>query len=435
MLNVRLAAAISSIMSSTASTQFLVSVKFYSSTNQNFTFTPLYINSLTIRQDFLNIIGDDIVTHFPISSYDYAALYSNIQDLYATITFQYIQKDGTLDTTKTNIIQTYRAILIDPTDPTKELTDVASRTTPDRSIEVRFIEDTIYGIRHLPVNGIFHSAPMVDVCRTVCSTYGISTLQMATADNPSKYDHVILPPTLEFSTTFQYLQKKYGIYMCGVNAYYSSGAMHIYAPFDTCPTHPYTLSIYQSEEGSYSGSTCFHTSTGTNLKVVVNRKCKVKDLSLSASENHGTGFIFTRSSQMVDGVVSQDDKGNVTFNNDVSFIVRLNNVRLSASQKAHLKFTKVTDNPWYHASKLIANQALIMMVDWPHAVPFSVFPGMLVKYYCDESGKIGTRTGIAEGARFDLVRGDRGPLGFMYNCSGTLKLRMSLTETISSAIT
>lgn len=425
MKNKRLAAAVANVVNATTPAQYIISMTFMGPSGSNFTYKPLIIDSLVVKQMFVENVMDDIVVTMSIASSDYAKMFDVQQDLTCSIILKNCDVNGNIPSTQKPTILRYRAIMINPVDPRRQVTDAAYRTEIDRKIKLRLVEDAIYSIRHKLFYGIIQSQPLTNACRAIAVGLGIQNLHMVNSDNTHTFDHIVLPPSTTIMNAYSFLQSKYGVYSCGMSSYFTAGVLYVYRPYDTNPSFPYALSVYQADQGAYAGNGCFYSKSDTGLKVVTNEMPHTKDLSVMGAENHGTGFVFTRASQMTDGVVSTDANGETTYDNDVSISMSLKNPRLSRSDAVNQKYKHITDNPWKHMSDIIKGQALMLTFKWPHAVLFGVYPGGKVSYYSDHDKVIAKRDGIIESAEYLLERGQRGPNGYIFNCMGSITLRLS----------
>ena len=135
----------------------------------------------------------------------------------------------------------------------------------------------------------------------------MTNLSLVAPDNVERNDHIVIPPTRDFSNIFAWLQAKYGVYMCGINHYFTGGMLYVYAPFDTSPTTTNSITVLQAEQGMGSGSQTYSSISGNVLTIVTDSILHSHDNSVSASENRGTAVSFLRSSEIIDGIVSVTD--------------------------------------------------------------------------------------------------------------------------------
>ncbi len=424
MRNTTLAAAISAVMQQSTPAQYGLSIMLISSSNTSYTFTPTVIETMLIAQDYIGEYTDTIQMEFRISTADYADLFDQIQNLMAVLTITYLTYDARPALSIPPIQRQYKVTVVNPKDVRKQVVDAHLRTTPDNLICIKLIEPVVYPIRQIRIHGIYQSTTLSGVCRHIAQSLNIKNLQMVPLDNTHQYDHVTIPPFKDISNIYLWLHSTYGLYMKGVNFYFTNNRLYIYAPFDTTPTFPNAVTIYQAEEGAYAGATSFHKLSGNDIEIVSNSRPTSQDLSQAGSENRGTAMMFLRASTLVDGIVNVDPTNGAQFNPDAAISVRLNTANLVDSSNQNSYYGKATDNPFSLASVLAERQALMTEIDWPHGIPFKLSPGGAVTYISDENSMTVKRTGIVESVRYAFGRADRNSATIMYVCMAKVKLRL-----------
>jgi len=425
MRNQVLTASVAAVMAAPTPAQYALSLQLLSKRDPTFSYTPILIDMFKVIQNFSHTYTDDVTIGWQIASADYAKIQDAAQDLMAVLTLTALDRFGSRVYTPAPIQITYRATIVDPKDVRRQLSDVAVRTTPDTTILLRLIDQTVYDLRHIQVNGIYQKTKLADVITHLAQTFNFKTLHLVTPDNVHVYDHIVIPPSKGFAEVFTYLQVNYGVYMKGLNFYASNGVLYVYPPYETNPTFPQTCVIYQADDGAYAGASAFHKVTGTTTEIVVNRESESKDLTITSGENKGTAAMFLRSSALVDGVVTVDPDKGAQYQTGLSAALRLQNPRLAQNGAQNSSYVKSTDNPFAMATSLAAGQAVMVMVDWAHASPFLLQPGCQVRYSYDQDGVQMTQTGILEGAQYTLNQGAQVAIGKMFLSSGKLMLRLA----------
>lgn len=434
MRNTSLISAIKRVVGVKASTMLSLSVKFISSSDSTLAYSPVVIDKLNFKQDYLNLYTDDITLEFQLATADYATLYAHLQDLHVILTMKSVSEEGVIDLYLTPTQQTYRAIIINPRDVTKEVTDASKRTEIDTSIKVRLIEDDIYIARQQSLHTVYQTMPVKDVIRSMTNAFGLTSLDLIEPDNIHKYDHVVLPAMQSFANAYEWVQAKYGVYMCGMNHYYTRGVLYVYAPYDTSPVTRNTLTVYQAETGYCQGSSIFHRVTNGNTELVTNTIHAAHDGALAAGENHGTATSYLRASGIVDGIVSVNPTTGPQFVDDTSLTIALNDPKLAASGTVKNKYATMTDNPFALATNIAMHHSTSVHIEWNHAVPYVLTPGQKVSYNSDENGLVRCRSGILEGIVYSIGRLTRAAGSDIYACKASLTLRLDPIGTLTSAV-
>lgn len=424
MLNKTLSAAIANVMSAYSPAQYLLSLQLLSTVNTSFTYSPMIIDQLTIKQDFFGQYTDNITISFEVASNDYASIQDNSQGLTAVLKITYLDHNGKIVYTPPPQTYTFNATLVNPKDVRRQLSDVSARTTPDTTMTLRLIDKTVYDLRHIQINGIYQKTTLSDAISHISQTFKFKTMHLVNPDNTHTYDHLIIPPSKGFSEIYTYLQTKYGVYMKGLNFYATNGVLYIYPPYETGVVFPQTVQIYQADDGAYAGAPSFHSTTGTTTQIVVNKESRSGDLTITSGENKGTASMFLRASSLMDGVVSIDSKKGAAYQPNVAATLRMNNPRLATPNTHNSSYGKATDNLFSVATNLASGQAVMMEVVWGHAQPFLLMPGCAVRYSYDKNGAQMTMNGILEGIQCTLNRDTRVSAGMLCLSSGKLILRL-----------
>lgn len=434
MLNKTLANAISKVM-------YVNNEPFYSlefkimSTDGTLTFTPIHVEELHIGQNFIYGYGDQIKVTFPIAMSDYAKLYAIYNKLTAQLIIKRVDINGIKSSKPPILVKKYFVVFDDLKDPTKMMTDVKSRVLPSKNnLTVTLIEPALYHIRHMPMQGIFKNSNMQGIMAHLAANYSIENTYIQTPDNDHVYGHIVIPPYKEFKDVFHHLQERYGVYMLGFNNYFTEDELYIWPTLDTNPKAPFYVKILQADDGAYAGSPAFHNEETNGLTIVINNSPNAQDHSMISAEHRGNSAQFLRTSTQVDGIMSQDDNGLLTYNQDNVISVGLNNRRLARDDTNHSKYVHQTDNLFAVASELARDNFISMSLNWPQARPWLIKPGSAVRYYSDDNGKIGKRTGLIDSAFYMFKRGDRASVN-TYTCKGLLSARLDPNEQIVNNIT
>lgn len=422
--NTNLKALIDSVMSQVTPSQFHITLTLTSQSNSSWTYRPMMITSLTLDQLYSDNYMDVLHIQFQIALADYAKLYDNAQNLFATLQIDTVDRFGKKVLSIAPIKKSYRAVVVDLIDVRRQFPDADARTVPDTPLKIHLIEPELYNIRQQKINAVYQTATLIDVIHHVTQAFNISTAYIVDPDNTHTYDHVVLPPLQSFSDVFYYLHAKYGLYANGCNHYYTSGVMYLYPPFKTDPQFPYTATFYQANEGDYAGASCFHRISGKNIEIVLNNLPPTKDLSVHAAENIGTASMMLRASQLIDGMINVSQK-TIKFNQDNAVAIRLNQSRLADSQNVHSTYTKATDNPFVGMSLIASKQAQMLVAQWTHAIPFSLSPGQNVIYYSSQNGVTQKRTGIIEAVTYIIQQGERVGPDILMACMAQIYLRLA----------
>lgn len=430
MLNSVLLNSASKVIESKSPTNCTIVAKFISSAEgSNFSFYPMFIDSIHLLYDYAENYGDEIDINMTISPKDYALMQDQGQDLLCILTLTYVDRYGKQVLNPPPRCVQYHAIINNPEDIRKTVPDVQLYTDPSRKISIRLMEKAVYALKSTKINTIYQTMSPKQVIYAIAQDLGVKSIHLVPPDNNHVYDHIEIGSYQGVSSIFGYLQSTIGIYQKGINAYVSKGVLYVYPPYETNPTYDRSSLFYQVDTGRYSGSTVYHRVENDSVSIVINSQPHSEDLSISGSENIGTGVIFNRASRMGDGYTTIDNNQGTQFTENPSLSISLNNPRTAVGLRNNIKYIHGTDNPFPAMSELISHQASLMTVNWPNADPFQMDPCQKLIYYYDRNGVMIKKTGIMEKALYVFSRKQKIDAKSIFQCDAQLILRLSPNET------
>lgn len=430
MPNSALRRATDAVIAAETPTQFTIAAKLVSQTDEAWSYTPLFIDRYTINQDpggawvEGGTYADAMTISFALASKDYAAIYERAQGLMVVLTHRFADAYGARVYDPPPQVVKYRAMIVDPRDLKRQLRDVEQRTELDTQITLNLIEEQAYALRHKQFHGIFQNTTMEGLIRYIAQTFGIQTLHLAPPDNTHSYTHLVIPPAKGFDEVFDYLQATYGVYLKGLDFYFTAGALYVFPPYENAPKFPESAILYVGEQGDYAGAPAYHRTRDGVTEIVLAGVATSRDLSVMGAESHGTATMFMRSSQLVDGFVATSPAG-VALTSDTAAALRLPGSRPMDPAAQHSKYTAATDNPFAQAAQLAKYQTVLLDAGWAQAVPGVLKPGHAVKLAYDDGGALQTIDGILEAAAYTMQRDQKTDINHLY--SGMAKLRVRLT--------
>ena len=439
MQNAVLQGAIAKVLAAGTASNFSLSVEFVSGTDSSYLYTPFRVDGIKYTQDSIKGYTDNIVLQVWMAAADYANMYDRMQDLHAIIVLAYHDAGGTRILKTPPLTQQFRAAIIDPKDIRKEMVDAHLRTEVDRVVKIRLVPEAIYTARSVPINVIYRQATVEDAIHHATASMGISSITMDPPDNIHVWDHINVPPMKKFSNFYSWIQREYGVYLCGMVQYYTNDHLYVYAPFNLLPTTSTTLTIYQAEKGSTGGTTCATVLDTNTVTVVTDTVHTVTDKTLYGAENVGTSVSFMRASEIQDGVVKYDPVNGAKFRDDVLLTIGLTTPKSLTSGQDRPRYGPTTDNVFALSSAMMEHQATVMVVEWTPSVPCVLRPGLAVTYYSDQNGAILKRQGILEVIDTMLLRIDRSSGGEaqsqeIYKSSTKLTVRLQPEGVLTSSI-
>ncbi len=296
--------AVNNVLSQTSITEFIINVQLTNLSNQSFSYSPLWIDHMKITQNFSGNFTDDIRLEFGAAPQDYQLIYANTQGLVVSIRFVYVNSlTSTRVYTPPPIVRNYLAMLVDPQDlskkyttgslvPTQEMPLTEQHISLRIPVKLNLIEIAAYTLRQQQFHGLFQKAKIADVISYVTKSFNISQLYLVPPDNKMTWQHISIPPSQNVDEIFDYLHHTYGIYMKGIDWYYTNKTLYVYPAFENNPVIKYKANIYNSPNKSYAGILSSHAvDSGSNTtNIVSTTQVATSDISRPSAENTGTGY-------------------------------------------------------------------------------------------------------------------------------------------------
>lgn len=369
-----------------------------------FKFSPLWVDSIDITQDFYKSYMDAIQISFPVQYTDYAALIANMQDLECTITLSFVdnEKGRELYNFAPFIIKT-RVILDDQPDIAKLQNpnffniDPKKPDTPEQALKtitytVHLIEHSAYDLRHKQINCMTTGVTVEDMLRFVCYQFDIEKVKIVPPENPQIYSNFVIPPVKGMTDVFSFIQDRYGVYSTGIGWYFTDDTMYIYPMYDTKlenNTADGIVRIINVPKDAYAGMDHYHCFVDDDLWIVSNTNKDEKSLNTVGEENNGSCRMSLNSDNMTDGFSTMGTDGTVTVSNDKATVIQMANKKGSMNSKSqNVKFDGTRSNIYVSTSEMAMYNGAVMKAGWINSIPRAILPGQTVRYCYDDNGNI-----------------------------------------------
>ena len=435
-ISAALSGAINAVLKPATISEFTVDVHITNLNDSSYNYIPQWIDKITITQSFAEYFMDHITLELTLAPADYMKLFNNSKGLQVALRFVYYDSQKAQRVfTPPPIARTYKALLMNPQDlskkyttgslmPTESMPQTEQHVSARIPAELYLTEDSSYTIRQQQFHGIYQKQRIADVITHITSSFGIKQMYIVPPDNTMVWDHIVIPPAQGIEEIFDYLQHEYGVYMKGIDWFYTNSVLYVYPAFENNPVIKYKADIYNAPSGSYAGLHSYHSidTTGTRLGIVSTTEVRTTDISMRGAENIGTGFSFMRASVLMDRAVTNNKKGSF-INDNNSLIVGSKTDRTMGAAANVPKHTKTTDNIFEASSEIVKWEAVLLEMAWNSAVPFLLYPGHNIKYHFDRNSKFTTQQGILERVVYSFKRGRQISNGYVYGGSAVLNIR------------
>jgi len=428
--------AISAVLSQTTNTEFILDIQFTNTDDPSYNYSPQWIDIFTITQSFAEDFADRVTLELTLAPQDYINLFNNSKSLQVAIRIVYFNSQITQRVfSPAPVSRIYKALLVDPKDISKQYVTgslMPTQTMPltEQHISTRIpaklnlIEASAYTLRQQKFHGIYQKQNVSDVISHIVQSFSIKSVHLVTPDNTMVWDHIVIPPSQGINEIFDYLQYMYGVYMKGMDWYYTNSVLYIYPAYENNPSIPYQANIYNAAEGSYGGMHSYHTNPSPDLlNIVSTTAVQTTDLSRPSAENVGTGFSFMRASTLLDRYANTTAKG--TFITDKTSLSVGTTTDRAMSNNAHNPVhTKTTDNIFEQNSRLAKWNTAVLECGWKNAVPYLLYPGHNIHYHFDKASVFTTQQGILERVLYRFDRQRQMSSGFVYGGNALLRFRV-----------
>ena len=436
---IKLETAANTILNAAPSTQMVSKCTIYSPTNDKIQIQLPYFHVLKIKQQFGFTYTDEITFDVSVPMEDFLSMLQNAQDLRLAISFRQVIHTSTKIIDEINPIQLhYRVIIANADELLKQLTKQELVTTSEvgrvesihgrlHRVTLQLMESDIYDIRHKQFNGLLKNVTLKDTIYYCANLLGIKNISLVEPDNTRVYSSLSLPPMLDISTAFDFLQDRYGIYSKGLVYYYTNKTLYIYPGYETAPKTETVVNIYNVPENSYMSAPGYHYfDEGGNIHILCNSKVQAKNMAAQSVENNGNYKIALRTDMALDHVRTvQGDKG--MFQKDNALSCGMTSNRGMVSDVKNAKYETSSNNAFKMASDLVKMDCVLLVSGWTKALPYLIKPGTKVIYHYEDLNVYTTRTGIVEELDYAISQQDRTG-DYTYICNAAFALRLDPTK-------
>lgn len=409
---------------------FKLSMTLLNHQDPAFKLSNVYVDVLTITQDFSKNATDDIQVSVQLYPEDIQKLITKQSDLYTDILIEYVEPTSEQIILNEKPIQLqYKVLLHDLSGLTKrygvkafEQTDQSKTVSNTQSSVMVKVSMQLMGENEHTVNkssfiGTAKDVTIEDFMKYAASVMGVKKLNIVPPDNVTKYQHINIPPNYSnFRAAFEYLQSKYGVYANGFRNYITDGTLFIYPPFNMKSERTPKLTVLRLSENTGSGATNYHELKGKDLTIISSSPLSSKTLSNVGSENDGNTLMFVRSDGVLDGQVKKDNGMSLT---NISATIGSRADSSISKGSAVPKYADTSLNIYKQASTFSENNTEIMVFGWDYARIKIIEPGMPLTFVYDEKDVVMSKTGIMESAVYQISRMNR-----TFRCNAELGVRV-----------
>lgn len=424
-------------------------------TNVEFSFYPLKLKSLIVKQNFVEDYLDHLDLECEITMPQFLDLYENYRDLKCTLLIrQYDEKAQTVIEGQPILYKTYICIIKGKEDlflsiPKDNLIASSngqysqSHQNLMPTINFQLMDEKSYNLRKRFVNLTLRNATMKQVMLKCAAMCDIKQVCIVPPDNETVYENLIIPPAYKITSVFSFLQEHYGVYNKGISWYFTEDVLYIYPPYETKQVTPVSAHLYYVGKDNFSGLQRYHATSEKVTHIVANIDSASVDLVDSGNEHIGTTFFVQHADRIIDDFYYIDNNEQLHIHND-NFNVLTNRQDTTGIMTGMFNPEFVFDNAneYRVKSTMAFSRRTIVTTGWMYAVPYTFKPGWVVHYHHDgeNKNKREDASDIADNTIYtsrqgivDLVRYIFGPLGrkgdsYVYICNADIQLSIEMEE-------
>lgn len=411
-----------------------IRIEFRSTSNSDYSYTPLYLNQFNVIMDGFSKVRDWITLEISIRPQDYMEMYDNSRGLYCNLQILPTHKDKSEPVTPV-YSETLIVTIKDKANPRdifpQNVLSVPAGESPsehNESFEVKLtlelIEAFVYEMRKCKFTFAVKDVTISDILYGIAQILKFSGTKIVEPDNDKVYPYIIIPPMKEYADVMDFLQsaRYLGIYDAGMSFYCSRGKLAVWPTYKgTIPSKKKHL-IYRVGTDQFAGMDAYHAYLEDTLHLIASGLFYTKDNADELQETIGSSSIVQHGENIRD-LVSITGTG----------ISVAENISVYASNKEGM--TENSFNGTFHyshsndrafKSKVGLAATKLVEFEWKHAVPFSFSPSdSCVLYAEDEEGVLSSTDAVCNRALYELR-----PIDALDRKIYTCKAKVSLvTET------
>lgn len=402
---------------------------------QNKTYTPLQVNVVNIRADYVKGFADEvsITVTMPLGKYA-RQIYPNRTNLEISLTKLPLGERGDGYRRNSELeSERYSAYLIDgDKSPTvgqgrETITEYALDLMDILQVSFQLTNKSVEKIRTVTIGGTFRNTTVKDTILAVLTKESqnikvdnkrvLEGVDIIEPKNITKRDHILIPQGVKLFDLCDYIQNNIGVYNAGIGSYINAKTWHVYPIFDTTRFNEskLTLNILILPKNKLPQLERTYMKKANSLTVLITSDTSFKDDAGSNYLNEGNSLKFADANKFMTDLVQTVD--NATM---MSRAKNINEFKIEdrpdGVNHTTVSQSKITANPYKEYSKMLNRKGGYFKAAWENSDPTLLVPGMVTRLcYFDETS-IKEIYGVLLGAEHVSVKtGDFGSSRHMVN--------------------
>lgn len=401
------------------------------------TYTPLQVNAINIRADYIKGYADEITCTMmiPLGKYAYK-VYPNRTKLEISLTKLPLgESSSDLSWNAQPQSERYSAYLVDGDKAPNvgQGRETVAEDVLDRTdillVSFQLTNKAVEKIRMISVGGIFRNTTVKDTILAVLTKESqnvkvenkraIDGVDLVAPKNISKRDHILLPQGIKLFDVCDYIHNNVGVYNAGIGSYIYNKIWYVFPLYDTTRFNEskLTLSVIVLPSNKFPQLERTYRKIGNSLTILITSDTGFKDDAGSSYLNNGNAVRFADANNFMSGI--NQTKDNTTL---ISRAKNVNEFKLEdrPDKVNHVTVTekKITANPYTEYSKLLARKGGVFNAIWENSNPTLLVPGMVTRISYFDDQEIKEIYGVLLGAQHNTIKmGDFGSTRHVVNSS------------------
>lgn len=265
-------------------------------------------------------------------------------------------------------------------------------------MQLTMLEPEIFELRHIQINAMFNGCTVESLLYWIAQQFKAEQVNVTVPDNPTPIDNLIIPPTQDISTIFNFIQERYGIFKDGLGYYFENKIMYIYPLFAhdrDRSTEDGIIHLISAPDDYFVGLDRFHCRQDPDVLVVSTTKKSQQAVTSKGVENEGNTHMSTNADEARDKFVQVQENGDVKMTgNPVTTVAMTNNASNMQGDAQNVKFCGERVNLYASTEKFAELNGSTYTCGWSNAYPGLIKPGHICTLHYDGTqGEYKTQNG------------------------------------------
>ena len=399
-------------------TSVLYDIEFIlvSPSNPDINFKVTRLERIDIVMDFEKHFMNFVDVDFTITKQQYIQIMKNSTDLQAIIKYYEFDIDAQVRG-KLLSVEQYLVALRDKQDLYKIFPESQIKASQksfaleDRAnqlidVSAQLITPLEYTLGKIRINAILRQVTMKQVIQYLCVQFEIPRLRLVEPDNQKLYENFIIPPMMDITNIFDWLQNDdgKGIYDKGLSYYVKNDTLFVYPKYEIDIHSKRCINFFKIPNVIESDVSTVGFKNG-HLQVLVKDPIYSEDLTDVMVENDGNAIIVHHLDKLINNSYDTPEGFKYNVFDDNTTVEILESKKGLITDVYNPRFKTSAENVYRIRSEIAGNELVYMSIHLHHLHYNNFKPADRVEYSYDGDGGIfQTRSGQVVKVVTNIVR-------------------------------